>query len=612
MKPLHSALFLLALGVATTAVAQNRTFTSQYSFGDSLSDSGNVFALTRQPPAPYFNGRFSSGPVWVELLGQPMVPAATVSAAGGNRNFAYGGATAGPGGPVPSLALQIAAYRLQGLPARSTDLFTIMAGANDVLGALSSPAAAANPASLDVAGAAAAQELVTNVQALVGLGAKNIVVGGLPNIGMTPRALSQGGPGGAGSTFGQRVSAAFNAQLVARLQAISAAAPDVNLVFLDLQSVLDQTIANAARLGFTNTTSFVIAPAAQGGGGNPDNYVFFDDIHPTGRTHALVARVVLEQLNPEIPLGFAATQGSAALALTGLGAAAVDTRAAQLPFSNRSVGRSDVYVTFNYTDGVRGRQGGRERLAYDGQVTTAGVDWRVSDGFFAGAAAQGGKFAATAQRGSFELNDGGGRIYGVWRGGQVSLLLDGGYGVLRLRDIRRTTAFGGLATSGKTSGTRWGAGVKAQWGLGLGAVSVRPWAGLRTERVTLDGYRERDVPTLAMDFAEQEARSSSGAVGVDLSLMSRVSAANARLDFRAAWHGELGSNTRTVAGRLAGNFTRPTSLAIEDGDGDGFELGGAATLFFARNWGASIGYTADIRSSERVAHKGTISLQTGF
>ncbi len=612
MKPLHSALFSLLLGAATVAMAQNRTFTSQYSFGDSLSDSGNLFALTRQPPAPYFNGRFSSGPVWVEQLGQQIAPAATVSAARGNLNFAYGGATAAPGGQVPSLGLQVAAYRLQGLPARSTDLFTVMAGANDLLGALTSPAAATNPASLDVSGVAAAQAVITNVQALVGLGAKNIVVGGLPNIGMTPRALAQGGPAGPGATFGQRVSAAFNNELQSRLQAIAAAAPDVNLLYLDLQGVLEQTIANASALGFTNTTTPFINVLAQNSAANPDNYVFFDDIHPTGRTHALLAAVVLEQLNPEIPLGFAATQGSAALALTALGAGAVDARAAQLPFSNRAVRRGDVYVTFNYADGVRGQEGRRERMAYDGFVTTAGIDWRVTEGMFAGIAAQGGRLSATARRGSFEVSDGGGRVYGVWRGGPVSLLLDGGYGVLRLNDIRRSTAFGGLATNGKTSGTHWGAGVKAQWGAELGAASVRPWFGLRTERVTLDGYRERDVAALAMDYSEQEARSSSGAVGVDMSLMSRLSAATARLDFRAAWHGELGSGTRNVAGRLAGNFTRPTTLAVEDGDGDGFELGGAATLFFAKNWGASVGYTADIRSSERVAHKGTISLQTGF
>src|SRR4051812_23986271 len=58
--------------LAPVALAQNRPFTSQYSFGDSLSDNGNLYALTsRTQPAspPYYQGRFSNGPTFVELLG---------------------------------------------------------------------------------------------------------------------------------------------------------------------------------------------------------------------------------------------------------------------------------------------------------------------------------------------------------------------------------------------------------------------------------------------------------------------------------------------------------------------------------------------------------------
>jgi len=57
-----------------------------YVFGDSLSDTGNAFSRTGSPPPPYFNGRFSNGPVWVEYLadrlGLPRNP---------STNFAFGG-----------------------------------------------------------------------------------------------------------------------------------------------------------------------------------------------------------------------------------------------------------------------------------------------------------------------------------------------------------------------------------------------------------------------------------------------------------------------------------------------------------------------------------------
>src|SRR5262245_37490212 len=46
-------------------------------FGDSLSDTGNVFTVTEPVLAeaipvspPYFQGRFSNGPVWVERLAE--------------------------------------------------------------------------------------------------------------------------------------------------------------------------------------------------------------------------------------------------------------------------------------------------------------------------------------------------------------------------------------------------------------------------------------------------------------------------------------------------------------------------------------------------------------
>lgn len=609
---LRVGVLCVIVGLAS-ARAQNRTWTSQYSFGDSLSDSGNLFALARQPPTPYFNGRFSNGPVFVELLGQPIAPAATLSSIGGNRNYAFGGANAGAGGAVPNLAQQIGMYRASGLPAQPTDLFTVLAGPNDLISVLGAPTTPGNPASLDAAGAATAQAVATNVQTLIGLGAKNIVVGGMPALGATPRALGQGGAGGAGATFGTRATNAFNNELRSRLATLAAAAPDVNLLYVDLQGVLDRVVEDYRALGFNNATSYFLAPAAQGGGqGDPNGYVFFDDIHPTTRTHALLAAVVVEQLNPELPLGAAAMQGTAALRLANLSAGAVDARASQLTLSNRAIGRIDAYATFNYNDGVRGREGWRPRFGFDAHAITAGIDSRVTDGAFAGIAASGGRLKAKSRAGEFDVEDGAGRIYGVWRGGPVSLLLDAGYGALRVTDIRRTTAFGGLATRGKTSGTHWGAGMKALWNVDVGAVNVRPWAGLRTERVKLDGYTESAVPALTMEFAAQEAESSSGAVGFDVAIMSGLGPRAARIDLRAAWHGEIGSQTREVAGRLAGNFTRPTSVAIEDGDGDGVEVGGAATIFLTKNWGATLGYAADVRSGERIAHRATVSVQTGY
>lgn len=617
----HPCLSALCLSVllAASAFGQNRTFTSQFSFGDSLSDSGNLFAATRgaQPPPPYFNGRFSNGPTFVELLGNPLVPAATLSSFGTNRNYAFGGATAGPGSPVPSLGQQIGMYQLQvqGRPTQATDLFTVLAGANDLIGVLSAPTTPANPASLDAAGAATAQAAAAGVQALVGLGARNIVVAGLPNLGATPRSLAAGGPGGPGATFGLRASAAYNTALRSQLATIAASAPDVNLVYVDLQGIIDRIALDYQKIGFANATSYSLAPAAQGGGaGDPNSYVFWDDIHPTARTHALLAAIVLEELNPEPVLGFAATTGTAALALQSLGARALDARLSQVAATQRAVGRADVFATFNYVDGARAADGWQPKLNYSGEILATGADLRVSDGFIAGGAIGVGRLDADVRggRGDFKVEDTTGRLYGLWRGEPVTLALDVDYGVVRVKDIRRTTAFGGLPAHAKTSGTHWGAGLKALWSIDAGGFAVRPWFGVRTGRVKLDAYTERDVPSLAMAVAAQTVKSSSAAVGVDAGRDWKLGTRAARLDFRAAWRGEIGNQARTVSGRLADNFTLPAGIALDDGDGDGVELGGAATVFFAQNWSATLGYAGDIRSGEKLGSRVTFSLQTGF
>jgi hypothetical protein len=61
--------FLAALFLLPPAYAQAPRPDNIIVFGDSLSDTGNAFEATgrREPPSPpYFAGRFSNGPVWVE------------------------------------------------------------------------------------------------------------------------------------------------------------------------------------------------------------------------------------------------------------------------------------------------------------------------------------------------------------------------------------------------------------------------------------------------------------------------------------------------------------------------------------------------------------------
>jgi len=85
------AAFLSMAGVA--AYATTPTYDKLIVFCDSYCDVGNIFALTggAEPAAPYYNGRFSNGPIWLDhvagFLGVPLKPSAL-----GGTDYAFGGA----------------------------------------------------------------------------------------------------------------------------------------------------------------------------------------------------------------------------------------------------------------------------------------------------------------------------------------------------------------------------------------------------------------------------------------------------------------------------------------------------------------------------------------
>ena len=90
---LATGFFLLSFLFPLKVSAQN--YDEIYVFGDSFSDTGNVFNATKGaiPPSPaYFNGRFSNGPVWVEYLAPQLGLTFDPS-----TNFAFGGATGAVG-----------------------------------------------------------------------------------------------------------------------------------------------------------------------------------------------------------------------------------------------------------------------------------------------------------------------------------------------------------------------------------------------------------------------------------------------------------------------------------------------------------------------------------
>src|SRR5215216_6220032 len=120
MRHYRLALIALLFALGSAASARAEPITQIVVFGDNLSDTGNVFAGTGTPPAPYHAGRYSNGPVWVEHLATKLGVAGPTPSLLGGTNYAFGGAESGTGTSAkgtPNVRDQVGLYLASHAPA---------------------------------------------------------------------------------------------------------------------------------------------------------------------------------------------------------------------------------------------------------------------------------------------------------------------------------------------------------------------------------------------------------------------------------------------------------------------------------------------------------------
>lgn len=266
-------------------------------YGDSLSDNGNVFAVAGRPVSPpYYNGRFSNGPVAVELLatrlGVPLHDFAWGGATTGIGNYADGGSTVSFGAlNLPGMLTELT--NTAALVAGYSDaLFVVWGGPNDYL----APAPGDTPADMVQR---AVTNLLTIVYGLEGLGAHYILVPGMPDMSLTPFVSAQG-----------PLVQAQTAMLVDGFNTALRANLPPGVLYFDTAAFMRSVVANPAAYGLLDVTSQclvgnTVCP-------NPDQFLFWDDEHPTAAMHALVADQFLQAAVPE-PASIWLTGGIAVL-----------------------------------------------------------------------------------------------------------------------------------------------------------------------------------------------------------------------------------------------------------------------------------------------------------
>jgi phospholipase/lecithinase/hemolysin len=280
---------------ANDKVQDRLPFDSLVVFGTSLSDPGNFFTLTKAhstppdygvdqfliPSAPYAKGghHFSNGPTWIEQLAR----AAKAKAA----NYAVGGARARDDGSGVHLSAQVRRFLEDTTGAAPSDaLYVIEMGANDIRDALAAGGGAAGGAILG----GALESISDNIVQLYVRGARRFLVWNAPDLGRTPAVialdrLSPGAALGAGL-----LTRAFNAGLDQVLAQLAAALPGVRLDRLDAYAKLNTVMAQPQLFGLREVDSACITPndppfACR----HPEQYLFWDGIHPTRAAHGVLA-----------------------------------------------------------------------------------------------------------------------------------------------------------------------------------------------------------------------------------------------------------------------------------------------------------------------------------
>ena len=288
-----TALACLAVGTVA-APAATPPYDAIYVFGDSYCDVGNIYAATSHAiPAspPYFNGRFSNGPIWIEhvagVWGLPMV----ASLLPGGTDYAFGGAYVTIPenislGIPPSVPQQVETY-LSSVHGHADPkaLYVIEGGGNDILeaGALGvSGAQAANNLGFQIARSIFESEL-----ALRRAGAQNFLIPDLLDVGQLPAAT-------AFVSFASSATVATNEELD-RLLEFEEPFGRVLIHRLDVFSLFHDIAADATHFGFTNITvpCLILNPL---GCADADHTLFWDAEHLTEFGHSFIAVMVETRL----------------------------------------------------------------------------------------------------------------------------------------------------------------------------------------------------------------------------------------------------------------------------------------------------------------------------
>lgn len=585
------------------STAQAQDFTNVITFGDSLSDNGNLFAITggTQPdPNLYFQGRFSNGKVWVEKLSEALttrgmitlyesgVP--TFNPAVGNVNAAIGGARTDDAAtdPVFNIPQQLTDFGAAGGTIGPNDLVTLWGGANNLfqdLPGVGSPAEA-----VQIAQSAAIAQ-IGNLNRLIGpeFGARTVL---LPNLPPIP-----------GIALGSNPSVPFNLTLDAGTRAAAAANPGANIVQMDVFNAFIVIVSNPQAFGFTNVTNACLTdPACT----DPSKYLFWDDVHPTTAAHDRLADFALLLLST----------GQNAVAVAPLAESAFNLRldASQAAFNHTLDAMAfpgqwhpglyaEVIGAKLDIDGSNSSPGYQEELG----GVRGGVNGHLGGGIAGVSLAylrgNHGQPGLSADVETFQ-----GDVYGAMQFNRFFVSTEAGISYTNFDNISRFTGFPTVNARSDANGWSYSASVGAGTVLDMSGFRLIPNARLGYLNSDLDAFSET-APILALEFADRTISSGFWSLGLraatDLGSPQHPIAAYAE----AGYESLFATDTDGITAHLVGNTALPVSVAVDDPASRGFYFKAGAGGHLNEDTTLSVDYGLSLREGDGESHTGRVQLK---
>ncbi|CAF1202629.1 unnamed protein product [Rotaria sp. Silwood1] len=270
--------FLILIFKVFTIQSEEIPYDTIVGFGDSNTDTGNVYNLTGYKwPAvpPYYNGRFSNGKLWIEKLGISNL-----------INNAYGGATTDNNLvqgftalnlAVPGVRQQITKY------INTTNLtqvnfhriiYIIWAGANDYFYNITLPASIV------------VKSLINGINDLIQIGAKHILIVNQPPLQAYPvtAILNM-------SNYLNNLTLDHNSNLYNSIQLLQSNYSNISFKLFDIYSLISNILMNSTAYGINSTNkcwdtpNYTVVELCS----TPDRYLYIDRYHFTSRVHQLIA-----------------------------------------------------------------------------------------------------------------------------------------------------------------------------------------------------------------------------------------------------------------------------------------------------------------------------------